>query len=138
MTPAQFVAAAETWIDVPWRHQGRSRWGVDCAGVPEAILRECCALPAGYKVRPNYGRIPGAALREQLERWCTPAAQPRDGCLVHMRWPTETIPSHIGILAGDSLIHAYAKAGRVVKHAYREPWVRMTTGYWLVPGVVYE
>ena len=33
------VAEARTWLGVPWRHQGRSRAGVDCAGLVVLVAR---------------------------------------------------------------------------------------------------
>lgn len=37
MTGADIVAEARTWIGVPFRHQGRSREGVDCIGLPVCV-----------------------------------------------------------------------------------------------------
>lgn len=37
MTGADIVAEARTWIGVPFRHQGRSRDGVDCIGLPVCV-----------------------------------------------------------------------------------------------------
>jgi cell wall-associated NlpC family hydrolase len=37
---ADIVAAARGWIGVPWRHQGRSRAGVDCVGLIVVVCRE--------------------------------------------------------------------------------------------------
>lgn len=52
----RIVNEARLWIGVPFRHHGRSRQGVDCAGLlyvvysnviglPEGDFREYCALP---------------------------------------------------------------------------------------------
>ena len=37
--PSAIVAAARTWLGVPWRHQGRTRQGVDCAGLVVLVGR---------------------------------------------------------------------------------------------------
>lgn len=135
---AEFVVRARTWEGVPFHHQGRSRDGVDCVGLPIAVLAEAGALPAGFDPPTNYGRIASGELEEQLARWCTPADVPRLGTLVAIVWPRAERPSHVAICAGAELIHAYRAAGRVVIHGYRGPWVRRTAGAWLLPGVRYE
>jgi cell wall-associated NlpC family hydrolase len=34
------VSAARSWLGVPWRHQGRTRQGVDCAGLVVLVGRK--------------------------------------------------------------------------------------------------
>jgi cell wall-associated NlpC family hydrolase len=138
MTPAEFIAFAETWIGVPYAHQGRSRVGVDCAGLPVAVLREAGALPPDFRERLNYSRHPAEEMIEQLERWCTRLDQVKNGCLVHIQWPRQNLPSHLAIIADGDVIHSFQKAGGVVRHPYRGAWVKMTVGLWTAPGVSYE
>ena len=38
--PDAIIAAARAWLGVPWRHQGRTRQGVDCAGLVVLVGRE--------------------------------------------------------------------------------------------------
>ena len=47
------VAEARTWLGVPWRHQGRSRAGVDCAGLVVLVAR---ALELADHDSTAYGR----------------------------------------------------------------------------------
>jgi cell wall-associated NlpC family hydrolase len=37
--PNAIIAAARSWLGVPWRHQGRTRQGVDCAGLVVLVGR---------------------------------------------------------------------------------------------------
>ena len=39
-TSDEVVREARTWVGVPFRHQGRSRSGVDCGGIIVVVLRE--------------------------------------------------------------------------------------------------
>ena len=138
ISPDELIAIARTWLGVPWHHQGRSRAGVDCAGLPECVLREASLLPAGYRVPANYGRLPVRdELLDVIRRWCVPAPASTAGALVTIRWPNMPGPSHIGICAGNTIIHAYRESSGVVEHSYRGRWVRWTTGTWRVPGVRY-
>jgi cell wall-associated NlpC family hydrolase len=44
VTGADVVAEARQWLGVKYRHQGRSRAGVDCIGLP-AVVRAGLGLP---------------------------------------------------------------------------------------------
>ena len=59
------VAEARRWIGVRWRHQGRSRSGVDCIGLclcaVEAATGTAFSAPATYSRRPA-----GSALQQAL------------------------------------------------------------------------
>ncbi|MGE4043596.1 MAG: C40 family peptidase [Acetobacteraceae bacterium] len=54
-TRAAVIAEARTWLGVPWRHQGRSRAGVDCVGL---IVVVCQSLGLSDYDSCVYGRDP--------------------------------------------------------------------------------
>lgn len=145
MTAEEFAAAALAWLGVPYHHQGRSRLGCDCIGLPLGVLAEAGALPAHVKPRANYGRRPMQALVDELERYCTVADAPAAGVLVTIHWPNNALPGHVAIVtpppAGCSdglyIVHAHMRARRVVVNAFTGAWRQRATGYWLVPGVSY-
>jgi cell wall-associated NlpC family hydrolase len=136
MRPASAVIdLARTWVGVPFRHQGRSREGIDCVGLAIVVGRELGLLPAdfdatGYARRPTDGRL----LEEIAER-CTPAPGPEPASLIVVRWNRD--PHHVAICTGPTLIHALSTVGRVVEHGYRHPWPKLTQSVWRLPGVAY-
>lgn len=139
MTTGEALArCARTWLGVPFRHQGRSRNGVDCAGLIIGVLRECDALPANFTDVPAYSRAPQRALGELVHALTVPAARAAPGVIVLIRWPGERYPSHVAICTGENLVHAYMRARRVVEHGYRGPWQRDTAALRAVPGVLLE
>src|SRR5690606_25191511 len=119
----------------------------DCAGLPECVLAELGVLPAGYRVRRNYGRLPSKELAETLGKWCTPVSSVSPGVLIRIRFPKQAEPGHLAIVTGPTIIHAYRPERRrgprrerlgVVEMAYRTRWVDMTVDAWRAPGVSYE
>jgi cell wall-associated NlpC family hydrolase len=52
VTGADVVTAARLWLGVRYRHQGRSREGVDCIGLPVCV-RADLGLPA-FDAEPGY------------------------------------------------------------------------------------
>lgn len=138
--PAELIAQARGWVGVPFRHQGRGRAGVDCAGFLVALMQAAGELPRDYYEPGNYGRAPARDLTEVVRRYCVPAARAPGfpGALVLIRWPKDRLPSHVGLCTGATLIHCYQREGGVVEHGYRGPWPRVTHSLWRMPGVRYE
>lgn len=136
MTPAAVCEHLRGWIGTPYRHQGRTRTGVDCGGVIETALRELGLLPEGYTAPRAYRRRPSAELHRVTSAYCTPTIHVEPGLLVLIRWPGEQEPSHMAICTGATLIHSYRR--RVTEHGYRGIWVDWTHSLWKLPGVSYE
>ncbi len=119
MTPADFIAAARSYVGVPFRHQGRTRHGVDCIG-----LVVCAARDAGLALvdRTDYPRDPNGLLPVEMARQFAAVETGQGGDILLMRFRGE--PQHVAILAGETLIHGYASIGRVVEHGLDAKWRR--------------
>ena len=121
-----FIAEARSYIGVKFRHQGRSRLGVDCAG-----LVACCLSAIGrpFQDRKAYGREP---LQQQLRAMVAinfgepvPLVDARPCDIALMRFRGE--PSHVAILAdyvygGLSVVHSFAQVRKVVEHRLDSEW----------------
>lgn len=119
----KLVDAARTYIGVKFRHRGRSRHGVDCAGLGVLAYRDCGVQIADWVL---YGREPYRdGLVENLTKALgdpLPAGEPmHDGDVIVFRFNVE--PHHVGIVAEvqydgvDALnvIHADGHTGRVLE-----------------------
>ena len=115
-----FVAAARTWIDVPWRHLGRDRArGVDCVGLLIKAAHQI-GVATDFDDR-DYGRrpVPSEFLRRLRGRLVQ--IQKREmghGDIGVFREPRH--PCHVGIVDVDEqgrrwIIHAYAPYRKVVR-----------------------
>lgn len=137
---ARLIVEARAWLGVPFRHQGRGRTGVDCAGFLVELMRAAGELPSDYTEPANYGRQPQRELFDIVQRYCKPAGTRVQfpGALVLVRWLPQSPPSHVGLCTGETMIHCYQRAGGVVEHGYRGPWLRVTHSLWRMPGVRYE
>jgi cell wall-associated NlpC family hydrolase len=132
----ELIVAARTWEGVRFRHQGRSRTGVDCIGFPVCILRDAGLLPEDFADNACYGRAPNTSeFVDTVKRFCTELTALENGCLVVFKWPNAKYPSHAAVIDGAHMIHAYEKVGRVVRHGYGQPWIRLTHSVYRLPGV---
>lgn len=121
-TRHELIAIARTWLDVPFRHQGRSRRGVDCGGLLIGI-----GLEAGLDIIPpdTYSRSPDTALiRSALLANCraVPLAAAQPGDVLLLAFAGE--PQHVALLTDIGLLHAWAKPGKVVEHRIDPTWQR--------------
>ncbi|MBA3588308.1 NlpC/P60 family protein [Methylibium sp.] len=137
ITPEQVVAAARGWRDVPYVHQGRSRAGVDCAGLVIMVAHELGA--SSFDVA-DYGRYPSRdRMRELMRSLCSECTgEPLPGMVAMMQFTGE--PRHLGIVVayrhgGVALVHALQAAGRVAEHRIDALWRSRITALFEMPGV---
>lgn len=138
----KLVLMARTFLDVPFKHRGRDRRGLDCAGLVWCSYAEAGVVMPDLK---RYGREPhrdgmmrvcreamGSPLWEGAPGDVVPRSTLQVGDVVVIRF--EVRPHHMGIIDTDaihglSLIHAngmrglrsatgsgHDKTGRVMKH----------------------
>lgn len=138
ITAAELVNEARKWIGVPFRHQGRSKYGVDCIGFIICARDAAEAWPLGMLEITSYSRnATDATMLDKLNTHCIPTTKAEVGGVILIRWPKMKLPTHVALCVGGNMLHAYRRTGRVIEVGYREPWVRMTTGFYRLPGVNY-
>lgn len=133
---ADIVAEARRWIGVPYVHQGRSRFGVDCIGLVLCVRNAVEEWTPGRTLIRNYARCPKDALLVSIvEKYATRLEEPEDGCMILIKWPRAITPAHAGIYAEGNIIHAYQRVNRVVETGFRAHWARYAHSFWRLPGV---
>lgn len=124
--PAAFVAACRAYLGVKFKHRGRTRHGLDCAGLVVCALRDLGHDPIDLKV---YGREPARdGLRRVVEQNMGPPVSDGSmlpGDVVLMRFVSD--PHHVAVLgdhptAGLSIVHCFGDVGKVVEHRLDEHW----------------
>ena len=128
----EWLAAARSWLGVPWVHQGRNRWGVDCIGLVICVARDLGLTD--YDVR-GYGRSPmGDFMRRECDRLMSPVREAEPGDVMILRF--SSMPQHVLIRSDRGVIHAWAPARRVVEVEYPRAWRSRVVASYRVPGVV--
>lgn len=135
------VAAARSYLGVPFAHACSSREGVDCAGLLLAVLND---LGWTDWQPASYGRhIQPSALYAALNRFCDRvdldapiaiyntegAALMQAGDL--LLFAVGGQPQHLAISNGEGgMIHCHEGAGCVVEHGIDAGWMRRLVGVW--------
>lgn len=139
MTGGMIVAQARQWLGVTWRHQGRTRTGVDCIGLVIKVAHE---LQLSQFDIANYS---AKATDETLRDGCRqhlveiPLATMQPGDVVVMRFSGQR---HIGFLGdycfgGLSVIHSCALHPRKVIEARLDAtWRGRIMGAFRFPEVI--
>lgn len=134
------VAAARSFLGVPFKHRGRSRRGVDCVGLVVVAL---AAVKRTVVDRRHYGRKPEEdGLYEVL---CDHLGDPvpmetmRPGDVVLMAVYASIreahLPNHVGIITeypggGFALLHSLAMNKEVIEHRLDDAWASRIRGVW--------
>lgn len=126
MSDLDLVHACRKYLNVPFKHRGRTRRGLDCAGLIVIAFQDLGRPVVDMRV---YGREPHKdGLRQvvesnRLEK--VAAGDWRPGDIALMCFTKE--PHHLAVfgdysLGGLSLIHSYGRVGKVVEHRLDEVW----------------
>ena len=141
MTPDAIVAAARSALDTPFRHEGRDAGaGLDCAGLLVHVARAVGVEPidrAGYARLPTNGQIE-ETLQENVDAGIfvrVPIPEMRAGDLFLMRFRNERASRHLGICAGDTMIHAWAVVRKVCEHRIDASWTASIVRVYRFVGV---
>lgn len=128
---ADIVEAARTYLGVPWIHQGRSRAGLDCAGLIVRVAQDLGLSDfdvGGYSRQPD-----GATLRRHLQHAAVRVLAHELGDILLIRFVR--YPQHLAIRTERGMIHTYAQAGRVVEHRLDSVWAGRIVDVYAYPGI---
>lgn len=122
---SELVKAARAYLGCPFHHQGRSRHGLDCAGLLVLAYRD---LGIELLDLPAYGREPwNDGLRECVESNFRKVARPAEpGDILLLRYRRE--PQHLAIVTDKGMIHTYATVGKVVETNIGPTWIERIVG----------
>ena len=124
ITSERIIAEARGWLGVSWRHQGRTRCGVDCVGLVVCVAR---ALDLSDYDSTGYGRRAQGQgfvepFRDNMEAVAIPDARPGDVLV----FADQAYPCHCGFLTErighPHLLHAHATRRKVIEEPYAGEW----------------
>lgn len=135
MTGADVVTAARSFLDVRYRHQGRSRDGVDCIGLPACVRAEL-----GLQTLDVTDYAPRATDESMLE-WCrehmAAVVDLRPGDVLVMSFGPDRHMAIVGdyLHGGFSIIHALIGNRKVVENRFDDEYARRVIGRFRFPEV---
>ncbi|WP_421724226.1 NlpC/P60 family protein [Bauldia sp.] len=141
LTRAAVVAAAESWVGTPYRHQASLKGvGCDCLGLIRGVWRDLVG-PEPEPLTPYTPDWTEAHGEETLAaaagRHLCPAAldAARDGDVLLFRWRPTLPAKHAAIVANDGrMIHA--QQGAAVAAVALSPWWRRRAAFaFSFPGI---
>lgn len=131
VTRQQVIVAARSYLGVRWKHQGRSRLGIDCLGLLIAVASD---LGLSAHDSTDYPRIPdGFRLMRELNTHLRPVSECDVGDVLLMRFNTN--PQHVAIKTDVGIIHSYANARKVVEHGLDATWSSRIVCAYQFPGI---
>lgn len=138
VTRQDIVNEARSWLGVRWTHQGRTREGIDCAGLVILVGRDLGLThydTTAYRRRPDHAKfidyfLAGGGTRVPLVK-----ARPGDVLL----FTEQAYPCHSSIISEKNgvphIIHAHLPRRGVVEEPLIEPWLSKRVAAFAFPGV---
>jgi cell wall-associated NlpC family hydrolase len=118
---AEVVAVARSFAGVKWKHQGRTRHGIDCAGIPHVIAMQFGLVteepPVNYRRRPDNTYV-SVFRKHMVEKRIADA---KDGDV--LVFADRVYPCHCGIrttLRGQpAVLHAHSTRSFVIEESLK-------------------
>jgi|WetSurSiteA1Bulk_404760.scaffolds.fasta_scaffold12247_3 cell wall-associated NlpC family hydrolase len=116
-----FIQSARSFVGSPFKHQGRTKNGIDCIGLIIIPLNELGFFSYDNKNYKRYGF--GDGLIEVIKKYCyeldSPYKLEKGDILLYSNGRSQ----HLAIYTGNSIIHANNKIGKVVEHSLDNYWI---------------
>ena len=120
------IAEARGWIDVPFRHQGRSTSGVDCIGIFSCISQKIgrnIPVPNNYTHHPDQ-KFLLSEMERLFDRIEKSELAPGDLVLLRFADDRRRVPNrHVAIRTDLGLLHASATFRKVTEHTLDDEWL---------------
>lgn len=120
MTRQDIIDEARKWLGVPWRHQGRTRRGVDCVGLVVMVGQ---ALNIPHEDRTDYGREPAEhTLIDHMRKYLSPVPGLAINPGIVAVFRQSRYPCHVGIFSEINgvihVINSRADARKVIEEPF--------------------
>ncbi len=123
----------DSYIGLPFLHDGRDKGGLDCWGLVQLIYRERLGIELPtyggvYKdCSPQTMREIGQVMEQERERW-KPVSQPKDFDVVLLKIAGK-LPTHVGVVAGKYFLHVMSGTDSIIERLNSPMWVCRIAGF---------
>ena len=111
------IAEARSWLETPWRHQGRTKRGIDCAGLIIRTGNDLKLLNYDVKAYPRHTSRDAFIRHFQANMKEKHVSQRKPGDVLLFK--DGIYACHCGIIATkegrETVIHAYINRGKTVE-----------------------
>jgi cell wall-associated NlpC family hydrolase len=122
----EIIVHSRGWMNVKFRHQGRSKYGIDCIGLFSEVAKEIgrdIPIPSNYTHHPDQQFLLSEMCRlfDKITK-----AEMSIGDLVLMRFMDDNkrIPCrHVAMITNLGVLHSSAQFKKVTEHGLDEEWM---------------
>jgi cell wall-associated NlpC family hydrolase len=122
----QIIVHCREWLGVKFRHQGRSKSGIDCIGLFAEAAREIgrtIPIPSNYTHHPDQ-KVLFAELNRLFEKITKAEMAVGDLLLMRFMDDQQRIPCrHVAIRTDLGVLHSSAQFKKVTEHGLDSEWM---------------
>lgn len=137
LTRLDVIQEARLWLEVPWRHLGRNRRGIDCAGLVIRVGNDRGLISYDVRQYPRHTHRDAFVCHFQAVLIEKPITQRQPGDILLIR--DGVYACHCGIIGilnrRETLIHAYFHRGKVVEESLIPTFQLTMTHCFSYPGL---
>lgn len=116
-----YLKQARSYINTPFKHQGRSKNGLDCIGIIVVPLKDIGFLDYDSKNYRKYGL--GGEIIGVLSKYCYEVDKPFNYKPGDILLFSKGASQHLALYTDKStIIHAHNFVGKVVEHSLTPDW----------------
>jgi cell wall-associated NlpC family hydrolase len=123
----QIILHSRGWMHTKFRHQGRSKFGVDCIGLFAEVAKEIgrtIPIPSNYTHHPDQ-RFLLSEMCRLFDKITKPEMQVGDLLLMRFMDDQKRIPCrHVAIVTNLGVLHSSAQFKKVTEHGLDDEWMQ--------------
>ena len=117
----KYLEKARSYINTPFKHQGRNKNGLDCIGIVVVPLNDIGFFTYENKNYRKYGL--GGEIIDVLSKYCYEVEKPFKYMAGDILLFSKGASQHLAIYTDkNTIIHAHNFVGKVVEHSLTQDW----------------
>ena len=122
----QIILHSREWMNVKFRHQGRSKYGVDCIGLFSEVAKEIgrnIPIPSNYTHHPDQQFLL-AEMKRLFDKITKAELAIGDLALMRFMDDQKRIPCrHVVMITDLGVLHSSAQFRKVTEHCLDDEWM---------------
>lgn len=122
----EIIKRSRSWMNVKFRHQGRSKCGVDCIGLFSEVAKEIgrdIPIPSNYTHHPDQ-KFLFAEMNRLFDKITKAEFTVGDLCLMRFEDDLRRVPCrHVAIRTEFGVLHSSAQHRKVTEHSLDDEWM---------------
>ena len=129
------INEARKWLGIPWRHQGRTKKGIDCIGLILNVGKSLGLIDYNLRIQ-NYSRLPDPInTQNTINQYVLQSEEMDTGDILWIK--ITNIPMHFAFYDKEkgTIIHSFQTIGKVAEQTFDNKWRKRLHSHYRFIGI---